>query len=102
MRQANAVPHEASAGGYALYWRTWGWLLLVTLLEVGVVYVPAPRGYVILAVVFLALVKAALIVSNFMHLRFERRTLGYAVAIPVLFLAALFAFVWPDALRIRL
>lgn len=88
------------ATGYALYWRTWVWLLLVTVLEVGVIYPPIPRGYTILAVVFLALVKASLIVSNFMHLRFERRTLAYVLAAPVAFLAAMFLFFWPDAVRL--
>lgn len=102
MTDLHSAAQSTLKAGYGLYWRTWVWLLAVTVLEVGVVYLPIPRGYVILAVVFLALVKAALIVSNFMHLRFERRTLAYAVAVPIIFLAAMFAFVWPDALRIRI
>lgn len=100
MTSWQSAERGAVAAGYSLYWRTWVWLLGVTILEVGVVYLPVPRGYMILGVVLLALVKASLIVSNFMHLKLERRTLAYVLAVPLFFLVALFSFVWPDALRI--
>ena len=49
----------------------------------------------------MALMKAGLIIAYFMHLRYEKLSLAYAVVTPMFFLAiVLFAFLGPDALSV--
>ncbi|MDR7419557.1 MAG: cytochrome C oxidase subunit IV family protein [Armatimonadota bacterium] len=88
--------HGAHAGGYRVYVMTWIWLLVITLLEVGVVFVPMPRWTLTLLLVVMAGMKAALIVAYFMHLRMERLSFVYAVLVPMLLGVILFFALIPD------
>ena len=93
------VAQQAEHGtGYALYWRTWLWLLIITLLEIGAASIGLPRSVLVPVLVVLSLMKAVLIMAHFMHLRFERLSFVYAVVTPLIFVLILFAGVVPDAL----
>ncbi len=98
---AEQLTHTAHPGGYRIYGVVWFWLLVITLLELGIVLVHVPRALLIGSLLVLALMKAALIIAYFMHLRYERLSLVYAVVTPMFFLAiVLFAFIGPDALSV--
>jgi cytochrome c oxidase subunit 4 len=57
------------------------WILLtVTVLEVGYSFLKIPRPVLILGLVALAAFKAILVALYFMHLKFERKSLGVIVA----------------------
>jgi caa(3)-type oxidase subunit IV len=57
------------------------WILLsVTVLEVGYSFLKIPRPILILGLVSLASFKALLVALYFMHLKFERKSLGVIVA----------------------
>lgn len=57
------------------------WILLtVTVLEVGYSFLRVPRGVLITGLVALAAFKALLVALYFMHLKFERKSLGIIVA----------------------
>lgn len=60
------------------------WLLALTILEVAVIYVPVHKLFIIILLVGLALTKAALVAMYFMHLRFERLTLGLIAVTPLI------------------
>lgn len=91
----------AHPSGYRIYGVVWFWLLVITLLELGAVLVHLPRGLLIGLLVTMALMKAALIIAYFMHLRYEKLSLVYAVVTPMFFLAiVIFAFMGPDALSV--
>lgn len=85
-----------------LYWITWGWLLVLTVVMIVLDYSSIYK-WVIVALLLLGMLgKASLIVANFMHLRFERTALVLIVAIGILFTAvALFAGIVPDAVHIH-
>jgi cytochrome c oxidase subunit 4 len=87
------------AGGYRIYTVTWFWLLVITILEVGVVLLRIPRVALAVLLVTMALVKAVLIAAHFMHLRFERLSLVYTVVTPLLLGVILFCALVPDALN---
>jgi len=92
---------KAHEGGYKIYLVTWGWLLAITLLEIGIVLVRLPKAILVISLIILALMKAALIMAYFMHLRYERLNLIYTVVTPMFFLAiVLFAMIGPDALHV--
>jgi len=99
------VSEEQHDGGYRSYLVTWLWLLVITALEVAIVLVRVPKALLAISLVILALMKAALIMGYFMHLRYERLSMIYAVVLPLFLAIVLFFGVAPDAintLRLRL
>lgn len=72
----------------AIFW----WLAALTVIEIGVIYTPMARLLIGILLVSLAISKASLVAMYFMHLRFERRTLGL-IAVTPLFLGALLVFI---------
>jgi len=101
-RARPAVPAErAHAGGYRIYAVTWFWLLAITAVELAIVLLHVPKIVLATALVIMALLKAALIVAYFMHLRYERLSFIYAVVVPMVFLAVvLWTGTFPDALNV--
>ena len=66
------------------YWIIFAWLTLLTVLEVGLVYVPGiPKVPMVATLIVLALTKATLVGLFFMHLKHETRILKLNIAIPL-------------------
>jgi cytochrome c oxidase subunit IV len=82
-----AVAHgqDAAHSHRAKYLKVFGALILLTGLELGVVYAPLGKTTVILLLIGLALTKAGAVALFFMHLADERRVLRYMVGLPLLF-----------------
>ncbi len=89
-----AAPAEHSGHGHGhgpearkkhirLYWVIWVWLLILTILEVGVVFVPIAKGLLISALVLLAITKATMVALWYMHLIDETVWLRWSIAIPM-------------------
>src|SRR6059036_904704 len=95
-----AMTEDVQSDGYRVYGVVWFWLLVITLLELGAVLVHLPHTLLVISLLIMALMKAALIIAYFMHLRYEKLSLAYAVVTPMFFRAiVLFAFLGPDAKR---
>jgi cytochrome c oxidase subunit 4 len=95
------VADQGHDGGYRIYAVTWFWLLAITVLELGVVLLGVPKVLLATTLIVMAILKAALIMAYFMHLRYEKLSLVYAVVVPMFFLAiVLFSAVGPDALSV--
>jgi caa(3)-type oxidase subunit IV len=83
----------AAAHAHAPYFVTFAALAVLTVAEIGVVYVPGiARTLLIVALVLLALAKAGLVLLVFMHLGREARGLKLSVLAPFL-LPAIYAVV---------
>lgn len=92
---------EGQTMGYGLYWRTWGALLLITLLMVVLDEAPFARPALVAVMLGAMLSKAALIAGHFMHLRFERLALTVMIVLGLLVNGALlFVLIVPDAVRL--
>ncbi len=91
---------EEHEGGYRTYLVTWFWLLVITVLEVAIVLVRVPKALLAISLVTLSLMKAALIMGYFMHLRYERLSLVYAVVLPLFLAVVLFFGLAPDAVNV--
>jgi len=76
----------------AVFW----WLLVLTVLEVGVIYVPIVRIAVIVLLVAMAISKATLVALYFMHLKFEKRTLALIALSPFILCVFLILMLTPD------
>ena len=69
---------------YRTYWITWAILLAIT---VGMLLAEAmhmPRWFLVLFLLAFMMVKAFMIGGNFMHLRYEKKNLGFMVAAGIL------------------
>jgi cytochrome c oxidase subunit IV len=77
----------------------WG-LLVLTLVEVAIVYLHVPRSYLVIALILMALMKAFLVAWYFMHLRSERWTLITMTVIPLLLAVDLLLGLLPDIARL--
>jgi cytochrome c oxidase subunit 4 len=72
------------------------WLLGLTIAELAVAYMGLPKMLMIGLLVGLAMAKAALVAMYFMHLRFERRTLGLIALTPPILLLMFVVIIYPD------
>jgi len=77
------------------------WILaILTVLEVGVIFMPMPRITINVLLGAMALAKAALVAAYFMHLRFEARTLGVIAVTPLAIAVLLIFVILPDSFAI--
>ena len=92
-------PGEHFAGSNKLFISIWIWLLVLTLLEIFLAYRPMAIHLMLTVLIGLSLIKAALIMAYFMHLKFERLSLILTL-IPALVVCILLLFVFfPDSFR---
>lgn len=86
-------------GSNRLFMTVWGLLLGLTLLEIFLAYIHVPVQLMLAILVGLSVIKAALIMAYFMHLRFERFSLVLTL-VPMLIICICLLFVFfPDGLR---
>jgi cytochrome c oxidase subunit 4 len=78
------------------YMTIFWWLSALTIIEVGVIFMPLAKIVIAILLVSLAVSKAALVAMYFMHLRFERRTLGLIAVTPLLLATLLVFILVPD------
>jgi cytochrome c oxidase subunit 4 len=81
----SSVTHVAEARKRAPYLAAFGVLVALTVVEIGVVRSGGiPRGAAVVALIAIALAKAALIALFYMHLRYETRILKLTVLGPLI------------------
>jgi len=90
---------EHFAGTNKLFISIWAWLLGLTLIEIFLAYRPMPIHFMLTILMGLSIIKAALIVAYFMHLKFERLSLVLTI-VPILVVCICLLFVFfPDSFR---
>ena len=95
----SAHTEEHFAGSNKLFISIWGWLVGLTLIEIFLAYRPMPIHFMLVILMGLSIIKAALIVAYFMHLKFERLSLILTI-VPMLVICICLLFVFfPDSLR---
>lgn len=83
-----------------LYLTVWTGLLVLTIIEVALAYMSLSVGLMLVLLIGFSLLKTALIVAYFMHLRFEKLSLTLTL-IPALVICIILMFiVFPDSLRV--
>jgi cytochrome c oxidase subunit 4 len=71
-------------------------LAILTAAEIGVIYLPIAKMFIAVMLITLALAKAALVAMYFMHLKFEKRTLGIIAMTPLILCTLLIFALLPD------
>ena len=96
---AHAHAEEHFAGSNKLFISIWVWLVVLTLVEIFLAYKPMPIHLMLIVLLGLSIIKAALIVAYFMHLKFERLSLILTI-VPMLVVCIMLLFVFfPDSFR---
>jgi len=100
MSHGNEALHEhPSVGMRPMYW-VWFWLLAMTGIEVFLAYLQMSLGLMLIALIGLSVVKAALIIGYFMHLKFERMNLVLTIIPALVACILLMNIFFPDAKRL--
>ena len=90
---------EHFAGSNKLFISVWVWLLALTGFEVFLGYIHLPVIYMLVILMGASIIKAALIVAYFMHLRFERLNLILTIVPALVICICLFMVFFPDSFR---
>ena len=74
-----AESHDKGPSYMAIFW----YLAILTVIKIGVIFLPIAKLLIGILLVSMAVAKAALVALYFMHLRFETRTLGLIALTPL-------------------
>jgi cytochrome c oxidase subunit 4 len=72
------------------------WLLILTVMEIAVVYMPMAKIAIAILLVAMAISKASLVALYFMHLKFDRFTLALVALSPFVLCVFLILMLTPD------
>jgi caa(3)-type oxidase subunit IV len=97
--EAEDAHHHASTNKENIM--IWGGLLLLTAIEVFLGYKQVNPITMLIILIGLSLIKAAMIVAYFMHLKFETKTFVLTVVPVMIVLLCLFAILFPDGNRLH-
>ena len=88
-------------GSTRLFVTIWVMLLVITFVEVFLAYERVPITIMLIVLMGLSLIKAAMIISYFMHLRFERLGLFLTLIPAMVFCICMMLIVFfPDSVRL--
>jgi cytochrome c oxidase subunit IV len=93
--------HEEHGGSNRENVIVWGGLLALTAFEVFLAYIQIPITLMLIILMGASIIKAALIVAYFMHLKFERLSLILTIVPTLVVLLCLFAVLFPDSFRLH-
>src|SRR3989441_11394684 len=93
-----AHEHDVNAISYKTYMMTWFWLLVMTMLALGLGYAPIAERLKAMLLVCTTLAKILVIAAIFMHLRYERINLILITLTPLILAVILFSFTFPETL----
>lgn len=96
---ARAAEHVHFEGGTRMFLNVLLGLLALTVIEVFLAYIHVPLHIMLTLLIGLSLLKAAMIVAYFMHLRFERLSLVLTLVPTVAVCICLLFIVFPDSFR---
>ena len=96
---ARAAEHVHFEGRVQLFLYVLGGLLALTIVEVFLAYIHLPLTLMLIILMGLSLIKAAMIVAYFMHLKFERMSLVLTLIPTVVICICLLFIVFPDSFR---
>ena len=91
------MAHTEAPHSNRQYFVTWGWLLVMTLLALGLGYSPLAGGLKAFLLVCITLAKIILIASIFMHLKFERLNLILLTFSPLVLSLILFSIMFGES-----
>ncbi len=84
----------------AQFFWVWGGLLLLTAVEVALAYQHLKPATMLSILIGLSVIKAAMIILYFMHLKFETRRMRYVLMVSLVVCLGLMSMFFADAVRV--
>ena len=98
----SSVAAQAHGGaGMGFFLKVWGCLLVLTAAEVFLTYEQLRLEVMLFLLMGISIVKAALIIAYFMHLRYEKRSLFLTLIPAMVFVLVMMVVMFPDSFRIQ-
>jgi len=97
---AQHVAEEQRHHGKAQFFWVWGVLLIITAIEVFLGYQNMEPKKMLTLLMGLSIIKAAMIIAYFMHMKFEAKTMKWITMTALVFCLAMMMVFFPDAFRI--
>ena len=94
-----AHTEEHFAGSNKLFASIWVWLVVLTLIEIALAYKTMPIHIMLTVLLGSSIIKAALIMAYFMHLKFERMSLILTLVPMLVVCICLLSVFFPDSFR---
>ena len=98
MDQASKHAHSEASVKIFLY--VWFWLLALTGVEVFLGYEHLEVKLMLVLLMGLSVIKPSLIISYFMHLRYERRSMALTLMPALVIVVTLMFMLFPDSFRL--
>jgi cytochrome c oxidase subunit 4 len=98
MDQASEHAHSEASVKIFLY--VWFWLLALTGVEVFLGYEHLEVKIMLVLLMGISVIKATLIISYFMHLRYERRSMALTLMPALVIVVTLMFMLFPDSFRL--
>jgi len=98
---ATANVHASSGDSMNWFIKVWIALLVLTAIEVYLGYKQLELHLMIAILMGISILKSALIVGYFMHLRYERRSLFLTLIPALIFIFAMMSVLFPDSIRLQ-
>lgn len=95
-----ATTHHEHVQSKRMFLFVWFWLLVLTGGEVFLAYQQLPLKMMLILLMTLSVIKASLIISYFMHLRYERGSLVLTLMPALIFVIGMMFVVFPDSVRL--
>jgi cytochrome c oxidase subunit 4 len=92
--------HAHSEASVKIFLYVWFWLLALTGVEVFLGYEHLEVKIMLVLLMGLSVIKASLIISYFMHLRYERRSMALTLMPALVIVITLMFMVFPDSFRL--
>ena len=96
----HVIEKAHAAGSGRLFVLIWIWLLGITGIEVFLAYEQLPLNLMLGLLMALSIVKAYLIISFFMHLRYDKPSLAATLIPPLVVVICLLFLIFPDSIRL--
>ena len=91
---------HAETAGNKIVFSVWFGLLGLTVFEVILAYRQLPLETMLTVLMFLSVIKAALIIAYFMHLRYERASLFVTLIPALVFVLIMMTVIFADSTRL--
>jgi cytochrome c oxidase subunit 4 len=98
MNQVSARAH--AEGGVKVFMVVWFWLLALTGVEVFLGYERLALKLMLVLLLGISVIKAALIISYFMHLRYEKPSMAATLMPALIVVILLMLMIFPDSFRL--
>jgi cytochrome c oxidase subunit IV len=101
MSATASTAHADNTSRMSWFLKVWVMLLALTAIEVFLAYEDLPLHTMLVLLMGISIIKAAMIIAYFMHLRYERSNLAWTLLPAMVFVLGMMVVFFPDSIRVE-